>query len=131
MMCVLGVGVSSGLGPVLVVWAPGQCGGSVMMRAVFGAQLSSCQLPAAAACVDAMSHVGSRPFNGGSLGYLHLRHLLSYVLCRTLRKTAPEKIEIIKLVCRVHVAGKPQKHVLCALILPSTMYSCSPHDERG
>ena len=36
MMWVLGVGVSSGLGPVLVVWARGQCGASIMMRAVFG-----------------------------------------------------------------------------------------------
>ena len=44
MMCVLGVGVSSGLGPLLVVCARGQCGGIVMMRAVFGAQLPSCQL---------------------------------------------------------------------------------------
>ena len=65
--CVVGVGVSSGLGPVLV-WARGQCGGSVMMRAVFGAQLSSSKLPAAA-CVDTMSDVGSRPSNGASRRY--------------------------------------------------------------
>ena len=57
------------LGPVLVMWARGQCGGSVMMRAVFGAQLPTSQLPAAA-CVDTISHVDSRPFNGGSLGCL-------------------------------------------------------------
>ena len=69
-MCVLGVGVSSGWGRVLVVWARGQCAGSVMIRAVFGAQLPSSQLPAAA-CVDTMSHVGTRPSNGG-------RYLLSY-----------------------------------------------------
>ena len=48
-MCVSGVGVSSGLGPVLVVWARGPCGGSVMMRALFGAQPS--KLPASSCCV--------------------------------------------------------------------------------
>ena len=68
--CGLGVGVSSRvLGPVLVVWARGQCGGSVMMRAVFGAQLPRSHLPAAV-CMDTISHVGSRPSDGGSLGYL-------------------------------------------------------------
>ena len=66
MMCVLGVGVNSGLSRVLVVWARGQCGGSGMMRAVFRAQLLSSQLPATV-CVDTTSHVGSRPSNGGSL----------------------------------------------------------------
>ena len=38
------------------------------MRVVFGAQLSTSKLPAAD-CVDTMSDVGSRPSNGGSLGY--------------------------------------------------------------
>ena len=75
-MCVLGVGVSSGLGPVLVEWAREQREGSVTMRAVFGAQLPSSQLPAAA-CVDTMSLVGSRPSNGGSLGYF-----TCVILCR-------------------------------------------------
>ena len=69
--CVLGVDVSSGLGPVLfiVVWAHKECGGSVMMCRVFGAQLPSSQLPAAAR-VDTMPHMGSRLSNGDSLGYL-------------------------------------------------------------
>ena len=59
-MCVLGVDVSAGLGPMLVVWTRTKRGGSVMMRAVFGAQLPTSQRPAAA-CVDTTSHVGRNP----------------------------------------------------------------------
>ena len=68
-VCVLGVGMSSGLGSVRVVWAHGQCGGSVVMRVMFGAQLPSSQLPAAL-CVSTISHVRRRPSSGSSLGYL-------------------------------------------------------------
>ena len=47
-MFVFGVGVSPGLGTGIEMWARGQHGESVMMRAVFGAHLTCSLLPAAA-----------------------------------------------------------------------------------
>ena len=60
MMFVFGVGVSPELGKRIEVRAQGQHGGSVMMRAVFGAQLPRSLLPAAV-YVDTLPHVDSRP----------------------------------------------------------------------
>ena len=63
MMCVLGVGVSSGLGPMRV-----HCGleGVWGEYPAFRAQLRSSQLPPAV-YVDTMLHVRRRPSNGSTL----------------------------------------------------------------
>ena len=81
-----------------------------MVRAVFGDQLPSSQLTAAA-CVVTMSTCAHDPQRWFPR-IRYLRCFLSYVLCRTSGKTAPRKVGVEKhVVCRVHVAGKPLKHV--------------------
>ena len=60
------------------------------MRAVFAAQMPCCNLPAAAR-VDIMSHVGSRPPNGGSLGYLTCVMYCRMFFAEGSKKKHPEK----------------------------------------
>ena len=80
----------------------------MMMRAVFGAQLPRSQLPAAA-CVDTMSYVGLRPSNGGSLGYLTFVIFCCMFLRNVPNSTQEHRVKHV--VCRMYVAGKPQKDV--------------------
>ena len=107
-MFVFGVGVSPGLGTGIEVWAREQHGGSVMMRAVFEARLPSSLLPAAAS-VDTLSHVGSRPQRWFPRA-LWLPCLVCFVLY--ILQTTPRKRRITNhAACRVCVADKPLENV--------------------
>ena len=121
-MCVAGVAVSSGLGPALVVQDRWQYGVGVTVQG------STAKLPASSFYLCGYHVPRERMIHQRCFSRIpHLRSFLSYNFAEP-SETAPRQIDILKrVICRVYIAGKPQKH---ALIVRSTMYSYVSHDRR-